>query len=103
MIVDTGSTDDTLAVIRAMSIPAAMHLRQRPWINFAHNRTELLRLASPTADYLLLLDADYTVEGRLPQLTADAYSLLLRAPSLGVSQTAADSVGVALALRGRCA
>ena len=85
VIVDTGSTDDTLAVIRAMSIPAAMHLRQRPWINFAHNRTELLRLASPTADYLLLLDADYTVEGRLPQLTADAYSLLLRARRLSIA------------------
>jgi glycosyltransferase involved in cell wall biosynthesis len=82
VIVDTGSTDDTLAVIRGLDFPAPIHLHQRPWINFAHNRTELLRLASPAADYLLLLDADQTVEGHLPELSADAYSLLLRTPSL---------------------
>ena len=82
VIVDTGSTDDTLAVIRGLDFPASIHPHQRPWKNFAHNRTELLRLASPTADYLLLLDADQTVEGHLPKLTADAYSLLLRTPSL---------------------
>jgi hypothetical protein len=82
VIVDTGSTDDTLAVIRGLDFPAPIHLHQRPWKNFAHNRTELLRLASPTADYLLLLDADQTVEGHLPKLTADAYNLLLRTPSL---------------------
>jgi len=82
VIVDTGSTDDTRAVIRGLDFPAPIHLHQRPWQNFAYNRTELLRLASPAADYLLLLDADYTVEGRVPTLTADAYSLLVRAPSL---------------------
>jgi glycosyltransferase involved in cell wall biosynthesis len=82
VIVDTGSTDDTLAEIRGLAFPAPIHLHQRPWANFAHNRTELLRLASPTADYLLLLDADQTGEGRLPKLTADAYGLLLRTPSL---------------------
>jgi len=80
--VDTGSTDDTPAVIRSLEFPTPIHLHQRPWKNFAHNRTELLRLASSAADYLLLLDADYTVEGRLPKLTAAAYNLLLRAPSL---------------------
>jgi glycosyltransferase involved in cell wall biosynthesis len=82
VIVDTGSTDDTLAVIRGLDFSAPIHLHQRAWKNFADNRTELLRLASPAADYLLLLDADYTVEGRLPTLTADAYALLLRTPSL---------------------
>jgi glycosyltransferase involved in cell wall biosynthesis len=82
VIVDTGSTDDTLAVIRGLDFPTPIHLHQRPWINFAHNRTELLRLASPAADYLLLLDADQTVEGHLPELSADAYNLLLRTPSL---------------------
>jgi glycosyltransferase involved in cell wall biosynthesis len=82
VIVDTGSTDGTLAVIRGLDFPAPIHLHQRPWINFAHNRTELLRLAAPAADYLLLLDADQTVEGHLPELSADAYSLLLRTPSL---------------------
>src|ERR1700731_3218921 len=82
VIVDTGSTDDTLAVIRGLDFPVPIYLYQRPWKDFAYNRTELLRLAAPAADYLLLLDADYTVGGYLPQFTADAYSLLLRASSL---------------------
>jgi glycosyltransferase involved in cell wall biosynthesis len=82
VIVDTGSTDDTLDVIRGLNYPVPIHLHQKPWVNFAHNRTELLRLASPAADYLLLLDADYTVEGRLPELTADANYLLVRTPSI---------------------
>ncbi|HUY32451.1 MAG TPA: glycosyltransferase [Pirellulales bacterium] len=78
VIVDTGSTDDTVAVVRAIDYPVPIHLHQRPWKNFAHNRTELLRLAAPVADHLLLLDADQTVAGKLPELTADAYTLQLR-------------------------
>ena len=82
VIVDTGSTDDTLAVIRGLDLPVPIHLHRRPWKNFAHNRTELLRLAEQVADYLLLLDADQTVEGRLPELSADAYSVLIRTAAL---------------------
>jgi glycosyltransferase involved in cell wall biosynthesis len=82
VIVDTGSTDDTLDVIRRLDYPVPIHLHQRPWKNFAHNRTESLRLAAPLADYLLLIDADQTVEGCLPELTADAYSLMVRTPAL---------------------
>lgn len=78
VIVDTGSTDDTLQVIRRLDYPVPIHLHQRPWKNFAHNRTELLRLASSVADYLLLLDADQTINGHLPELNADAYSLPMR-------------------------
>jgi glycosyltransferase involved in cell wall biosynthesis len=83
LIVDTGSTDDTLDAIRALDYPVPIHLHQRPWKNFAHNRTESIRLASPLADYLLLMDADATLEGRLPaQLTADAYSLTVHTRAL---------------------
>ena len=81
VIVDTGSTDDTLEVIRGLHDLMPIHLHQRPWQNFAHNRTESLRLAAAAADYLLLLDADQTVEGHLPELTADVYHLRLRMPS----------------------
>ena len=77
-IVDTGSTDNTVEVVRGISFPAPIHLHQRPWQNFAHNRTELLRLAAPVADHLLLLDADQTVAGTAATLTADAYTVRLR-------------------------
>jgi hypothetical protein len=78
VIVDTGSTDKTIEGIRGLDFPVPIHLHERPWKNFAHNRTELLRLASPVADYLLLLDADQTLKGHVPPLTADSYSLRLR-------------------------
>ena len=75
VIVDTGSSDDTRErITRALDgIPGRLH--QRAWRDFAHNRTELMRLARGAADYLLLLDADMTLEqrGALPELRADSY------------------------------
>ena len=37
-------------------------LIERPWVNFGHNRSEAFALARGTADWLLALDADMTVE-----------------------------------------
>lgn len=74
-IVDTGSADGTKEIIRDTldDIPGEMH--ERPWVSFAHNRTELLELASRTADYVLMLDADHelVIHEPLPALTADSY------------------------------
>ena len=57
-IVDTGSTDDTPKRIKA----AGWQVHKRPWVNFGHNRSEAFALARGTADWLLALDADMTVE-----------------------------------------
>jgi glycosyltransferase involved in cell wall biosynthesis len=78
VICDTGSTDGTQEVIRASlgDLPGALH--ERPWVDFGHNRTELMELAHGHADYLLLIDADMTVtydRARLRDLTADSYML----------------------------
>ena len=82
-IVDTGSTDGTQELVRALlaDVPGTLH--ERPWRDFGANRSELMDLARDTADYLLLVDADMTVRvtDELPTLTADAY-LLLHAGSL---------------------
>jgi glycosyltransferase involved in cell wall biosynthesis/predicted GH43/DUF377 family glycosyl hydrolase len=76
-ICDTGSSDGTgeLASSLLGHLPGELH--HRPWVDFGHNRSELLELAHGSADYLLLLDADMTVrrEGELPPLSADAYLL----------------------------
>lgn len=60
-IVDTGSTDSTIEKIHAT---AKKHgktgiLHERPWVNFGHNRTELLELARQTeAAFFFMMDAD---------------------------------------------
>lgn len=75
IICDTGSTDGTPALVRALlsGIPGDLH--ETEWVDFGHNRTELLGLAHGIADYLLLIDADMTVREiePLPRLEADAY------------------------------
>jgi hypothetical protein len=77
VIVDTGSTDGTPEVVRALlgDLPGELHTAV--WRDFGTNRSELLELARGAADYLLLLDADMTLRrvGPMPQLTCDAYLL----------------------------
>ncbi len=72
-ICDTGSTDDTVAIIERYleehNIPGKVHRRE--WKNFGHNRTLSIELAKTTLQelgfsldntYLLLLDADMMLE-----------------------------------------
>jgi glycosyltransferase involved in cell wall biosynthesis len=78
IICDTGSADDTPAVIAdAMrGIPGQLH--HTPWKNFGHNRTEVLTLASGKADYLLVIDADMIVNVKAPfkhKLRHDYYEI----------------------------
>ena len=77
VICDTGSSDGTPEVVHSALADVPGRLHERPWVDFGHNRSELMELAQGSADYLLLLDADMTVrrEGPLPELSADAYLL----------------------------
>ena len=61
VIYDTGSTDGTMDLIRTKlkDIPGELH--ESTFINFGHNRTEVVQTAFGKADYLLLMDADMTV------------------------------------------
>ena len=85
-IVDTGSTDGTQDVIRTWfaerSVPGTLH--ERPWVGFAHNRTEALELARGTADYSLMIDADDLLHGSpdLTDLTAPGYLFHLRGANI---------------------
>ena len=80
VIVDTGSTDNTKEVIQDFfdkaGIPGEIH--DRTWVNFGHNRTEGLKLASPKGDYLLCVDADMIVVNNgfdKSKLVFDAYQI----------------------------
>jgi len=62
VIVDTGSSDDTIELIRremsGYGIEGEVH--ERPWINFGVNRQQALELAlaANKTDWLLFIDAD---------------------------------------------
>ena len=62
IIVDTGSVDGTQDIIREFfqDIPGELH--ERPWVDFAHNRSEALALARNHGDYSLIIDADDVLE-----------------------------------------
>jgi tetratricopeptide (TPR) repeat protein len=81
VIVDTGSTDGTQGVIREVFADLGLpgRLYQRPWRDFARNRSEALALARPTADYTFIIDADDVLERppgfEWPRLTADSYTV----------------------------
>jgi glycosyltransferase involved in cell wall biosynthesis len=82
VIVDTGSTDGTQDVIRKHLGDLPGELVERPWIDFAHNRSEAIDLARGRADYLLVIDADETLEisegFEMPRLSADSYDIEVR-------------------------
>jgi hypothetical protein len=78
VISDTGSTDNTKELIikyfSEKSIPG--ELVEHEWKDFGHNRTKALECAYDKSDYLLIFDADDTINGdfELPdQLMADRY------------------------------
>lgn len=77
VIVDTGSTDNTGAIIdnELKDVPGKLYIA--PWKNFSHNRNEALELVpKKRCGHILFIDADETLEGTLPKnLTEDAYYL----------------------------
>jgi len=82
VICDTGSTDGTQDLITKLmnSWGIKGELIQRPWVDFAHNRTESLNYAKGKADYTLIIDADDRLEVKcdpriLKELNQDAYHL----------------------------
>jgi len=61
-IIDTGSDDGTPELVQRLLGHLPGRLEQRPWKDFGHNRTELVRLCRtlPGVTHLLLADADMT-------------------------------------------
>lgn len=75
VIIDTGSTDGTYEWLEKRGGGV---LKRSEWSDFGTNRTELMQTARGAGDYLLLLDADMTIDVRGPlpdELLFDAYYL----------------------------
>lgn len=79
VICDTGSTDNTIELIQNFfgkeGIKGEIHSDE--WVNFGHNRSRVFEFAANKADYLLVMDADDVLVGKmnLEQLAEDSYSL----------------------------
>ena len=91
LVVDTGSTDGTQERVRAALADLPGRLVERPWKDFAHNRSEALALARPMADYSLAIDADDALElpsgYALPPLDRDSYTVEIRDVTLTYRRT----------------
>ena len=91
VIVDTGSTDGTQAIVREAMAGLPGTLVERPWKDFGHNRSEALALARPHGDYSLVIDADDALDlpagFARPALTADSYSIDIQDASIAYRRT----------------
>lgn len=58
VVVDTGSTDATQAIVRNTLKDLPGKIVNDKWVNFSHNRNTGLRHAAGMADYIFIIDAD---------------------------------------------
>ena len=67
VISDTGSTDNTINIIRNFFSENNIlgELFQDEWKDFGHNRTKALEHAYNKTDYLFIFDADDLIEGKI--------------------------------------
>ena len=80
VVVDTGSLDNTKQVVQNFFDNAGLNgqLVERPWIGFAHNRTEAIALCQGHGDYALMIDADDLIQGQLDLSHLDAAGYCVR-------------------------
>lgn len=85
VICDTGSTDDTKKIIVEFFEQRGIkgQLLDHEWRDFGYNRTLALQAAFNKADYLLVFDADDSIQGTFTmptKLTHDFYKLRFGSP-----------------------
>lgn len=81
-IVDTGSTDDTIQVIKQELEALPGQLYELPWEGFGPSRTAALNLARRWGSHALVIDADealrYEAGSKLPELDRSMFLLEVR-------------------------
>jgi tetratricopeptide (TPR) repeat protein len=84
-ILDTGSTDNTLAIIKKVLSSKRGNIYQEPFINFRDSRNRLLDLAGTDCFFNVILDDSYVIHGNLREFLdivrgddkADSYSIAI--------------------------
>jgi len=83
VIVDTGSTDRTCEIIQKFfdekGIPGELHHDE--WVSMGHNKTRMMAYAKDKSDYLIHIDSDDYMVGKLDpgDFTSDHHVFLWRA------------------------
>jgi len=70
-ILDTGSTDNTIEIIKKVLNNKKGTLYEEPFINFRDSRNRLLDLAGESCKYILMLDDTYIINGDLREFLND--------------------------------
>ena len=91
IVVDTGSTDGTQDIVREAMAGLPGAVIERPWRDFAHNRSEALDCARPHGTYTLIIDADDALRlpsgFAMPSLDADSYVLDIEDAGIAYQRT----------------
>lgn len=101
VIHDTGSTDDTIAIIERVMHGIPGVLIEKPWVNFAHNRNLALedaRAYGGPDGYALFIDADEILDERTytfpTNLTEEGYYLTVEYGDTRYGRLALARLGV---------
>ena len=82
IISDTGSTDGTQEIIKDFMKDLPGELMEKPWVDFSHNRNEVLFQSKGKGDYLLFIDADewldFSPSFVMPDFQKDCYVASVR-------------------------
>lgn len=83
VILDTGSTDNTIQIIKEVLVNKPGKLYQEPFINFRDSRNRCLDLAENLCDYIIMLDDSYIIKGDLKKILSeytnqDCFSLYIK-------------------------